>query len=458
MFEHWKDFLHPHEGNDHHPHAYRKASAIALTCVVGIVLLISALQTGYVRQSSGFLSSVLPSVLVDITNENRLAEGLTEVEQNDTLTQAAQLKAEHMADNGYFAHDSPGGVTPWHWFEEADYGYEHAGENLAVNYSDSQDVVEAWMESRLHRENILEKDFTEIGIATARGEYEGKETVFVVQMFGTPNDRELAQRQNSGLQNDQENQSASPEEEQATEGDAQEQTTSTEQLVAQLSQQVAQVQEDVGNANVDRQQDESELQPDQQATPTNAELTQSNTQPSPNQPATTTDRQSTDTQTQQNEVTESSQNRQGRGQLLAQQSTEETGKDNVNQQDEGQLLAQQSNEQSRESTNQQPQLEFATPTEARMGSVAGESGVSLAPPPGTSWFDYLLSRPHLLFQLAMYTLVGLVLIALLVSIGFEMKHHHFWQAGVSFVAVLLIVVAYLFVQDLLFVETVVAGT
>lgn len=436
MFEHWKDFLHPHEGNDHHPHAYRKASAIALTCVVGIVLLISALQTGYVRQSSGFLSSVLPSVLVDITNENRLAEDLTEVEQNDTLTQAAQLKANHMADNGYFAHDSPGGVTPWHWFEEAGYGYEHAGENLAVNYSDSQDVVEAWMESRLHRENILEKDFTEIGIATARGQYEGKETVFVVQMFGTPNDRELAQRRSNSSQNGTGDQPTEEvEDNQAAEDDTQEQTTSTEQLVAQLSQQVAQVQEDVGNANVDGQQAGSELQPEQQATPTNAELTQSNTQSSPSQPATTTATQSADTQSGQDETTADSQA----------------------QQDRGQLLAQQSNEQSRESTNQQPQLEFATPTEASMGSVAGESGISLAPPPGTSWFDYLLSRPHLLFQLAMYTLVGLVLVTLLVSIGFEVKHHHFWQAGVSFVAVLLIVAVYLFAQDLLFVETVVAG-
>jgi hypothetical protein len=399
-------------------------------------LLISALQTGYVRQSSGFLSSVLPSVLVDITNENRLVEGLGELEQNDTLTQAAQLKAEHMAENGYFAHDSPSGVTPWHWFEEAGYSYEHAGENLAVNYSDSQDVVEAWMDSQLHRENILERDFTEIGIATARGQYEGKETVFVVQMFGTPNDRELAQRQGNDLQNEREDQiTEEAEDRQEAESETQQQATSTEQLVAQLSQQVAQVQEDVDNTNVDGQQAGSELQSDQQATPTNAELTQSNTQSSSKQPATTTDRQPTDTQPQQNEETVNSQT----------------------QQERGQLLAQQSNEQSQEPANKQPQLEFATPTEASVGSVAGESGISLAPPQGTSWFDYLLSRPHLIFQLAMYTLVGLVLVALLVSIGFEVKHHHFWQAGASFVAVLLIVAVYLFAQDLLFVETVVAG-
>lgn len=169
MFEHWKDFLHPHEGNDHHPHAYRTASAIALACVVGIILLVSALQTGYVQRSGSFLSSVLPSVLVDMTNENRVAQDLHGLKQNDTLARAAQMKAEHMAEKGYFAHDSPNGVTPWQWFQKAGYTYEHAGENLAVNFSDSTDVVQSWMESRLHRKNILETDFTEIGIATARG-------------------------------------------------------------------------------------------------------------------------------------------------------------------------------------------------------------------------------------------------------------------------------------------------
>jgi len=198
MFNHWKDFFHPHEGNDHHPHAYRKISAIALACVVGLVLVVTAAQTGYVRNSDTFLSSVLPSVLIDLTNENRQSEGLAGLESNDTLVRAAQLKANHMAEEGYFAHDSPSGVTPWTWFEKAGYTYDHAGENLAIHFSDSKDVVESWMESRLHRENILEEDFTEIGIATAEGEYKGKETVFVVQMFGTPDETELAERQQEG--------------------------------------------------------------------------------------------------------------------------------------------------------------------------------------------------------------------------------------------------------------------
>ena len=66
--------------------------------------------------------------------------------------------------------------------------FAKAGENLAVNFYESHDVVDAWMRSPSHRENILNKDFTEIGIGTARGVYQNKEAIFVVQMFGTPAD------------------------------------------------------------------------------------------------------------------------------------------------------------------------------------------------------------------------------------------------------------------------------
>jgi hypothetical protein len=91
-----------------------------------------------------------------------------------------------MVQKSYFAHNSPEGLTPWHWFKEAGYDFTYAGENLAVNFGDSIDVNRAWMNSPLHRANILNGHFTEIGIATAEGIYEGRPTIFVVQLFGKP--------------------------------------------------------------------------------------------------------------------------------------------------------------------------------------------------------------------------------------------------------------------------------
>jgi hypothetical protein len=91
-----------------------------------------------------------------------------------------------MAARQYFAHYSPDGTSPWYWFDEVGYVYAHAGENLAVHFSDSGEMVEAWMKSPTHRANIINQQYTEIGIGTARGRYEGFDTVFVVQLFGTP--------------------------------------------------------------------------------------------------------------------------------------------------------------------------------------------------------------------------------------------------------------------------------
>jgi hypothetical protein len=91
-----------------------------------------------------------------------------------------------MAANEYFAHYSPDGVSPWHWFNRAGYVYAHAGENLAIHFTDSTEVVEAWMKSPAHRANIVDSKYTEIGVGTAKGTYEGYDTVFVVQLFGTP--------------------------------------------------------------------------------------------------------------------------------------------------------------------------------------------------------------------------------------------------------------------------------
>src|SRR3989338_10289262 len=104
------------------------------------------------------------------------------------LQKAAQLKAEDMAAKEYFAHDSPEGLKPWHWFEEAGYDFRSAGENLAVYFSDSAEVERAWMNSPSHRANLLSEHFTEIGIALSQGQYQGHDTVYVVQMFASPSE------------------------------------------------------------------------------------------------------------------------------------------------------------------------------------------------------------------------------------------------------------------------------
>lgn len=173
----------PHEHNNYKPHFFREASIISLTVVAVTLLVISA---GTVRYMTNGGAAVLPAVLVDLTNNARTASNEQTLTRNLILDIAAQLKADDMASAGYFSHTSPTGVTPWHWFDKAGYYFSYAGENLAINFTESSDVETAWLNSPTHKANIMNANFTEIGIATVDGMYQGHPTTYVVQMFGKP--------------------------------------------------------------------------------------------------------------------------------------------------------------------------------------------------------------------------------------------------------------------------------
>lgn len=161
------------------------ASAASVALVIVLAFMGAATTQRYALRSPE-VAAVVSAILVDLANADRASQQIPALQVNPLLVAAAQAKANDMAAKGYFAHTSPDGVEPWHWFEEAGYTFEHAGENLAVDFSDSSDVERAWMNSPTHRENILDGKFTEIGIATAQGIYKGRLTTFVVQEFGSP--------------------------------------------------------------------------------------------------------------------------------------------------------------------------------------------------------------------------------------------------------------------------------
>lgn len=133
------------------------------------------------------LSSIYTFLLVDLANQDRSSLSIAQLKINHTLENAAQMKADDMAKRGYFSHNTPEGNTPWYWIEKNGYEYKYAGENLAVNFLDSEEVHRAWQNSPTHWFNIINPKYTEIGIATSVGFYKGREAVFVVQMFATPN-------------------------------------------------------------------------------------------------------------------------------------------------------------------------------------------------------------------------------------------------------------------------------
>ncbi|MEM9336483.1 MAG: CAP domain-containing protein [Patescibacteria group bacterium] len=186
MKKHVHNYFIPHEGNDYTPHILQRAAMLAMLGLVLLTFTAANLHSQFWMTSDWLVSTILPSVVVELTNDERADNGASALQRSLTLDEAAELKAQHMAEGQYFSHYSPDGVSPWHWFGEVSYDFAHAGENLAIHFSDSDEVVDAWMDSPSHRANIVDQKFTEIGVGTARGRYQGFDTVYVVQLFGTP--------------------------------------------------------------------------------------------------------------------------------------------------------------------------------------------------------------------------------------------------------------------------------
>ena len=186
MKKHLKRAFIPHVDNDHLPEVLQRSALLGMTFLILLSFLMSNMQAILWQSSSWLVGAVLPAVIIADTNKERNHEHLGTLTRNTVLDAAAQMKADDMAAKGYFAHYGPGNVAPWYWFDKAGYSYVNAGENLAVHFTDSDAVVTAWMNSPTHRANIVNPNYTEIGVGTAKGTFEGFSTVFVVQLFGTP--------------------------------------------------------------------------------------------------------------------------------------------------------------------------------------------------------------------------------------------------------------------------------
>jgi hypothetical protein len=149
---------------------------------LGVVNLSKNLAPGVL----GYASEITLRQLLENTNEVRAREGRKPLILSEKLSKAAENKAKYMFEKNYWAHTSPEGVEPWVFILDQKYDYSFAGENLARNFYYSREVVDAWMKSPTHRENLLSNNYDEVGFAVVNGVLDGYETTLVVQMFGRP--------------------------------------------------------------------------------------------------------------------------------------------------------------------------------------------------------------------------------------------------------------------------------
>lgn len=196
----FRHFFIPRNANNQRPKLIHNDIIFA----IGAIFLLISFSLSFVKnnypQVLGLSVNIGTQQLLLLTNEERVKYGLKPLNYNENLALAADEKANNMFTENYWAHVAPSGKTPWYFIKKEGYNYTYAGENLARGFMSSEDVLNAWMASPSHRENILSSNYQDIGFSVKEGALTGeRNTVLIVEMFGGK--KPLLQKNNQVSQN-----------------------------------------------------------------------------------------------------------------------------------------------------------------------------------------------------------------------------------------------------------------
>jgi len=126
--------------------------------------------------------------IIEEHNQIRRRYGSPVLQENTGLIESSSNKAIVMDIEKCWSHYCPNGISPWGFFRGVEYEYQYAGENLAYGFESNERLMDAWMNSKSHKENVLNKNFTEIGVSIRKTDFQRlKDTPVVVVHFGKPN-------------------------------------------------------------------------------------------------------------------------------------------------------------------------------------------------------------------------------------------------------------------------------
>lgn len=153
---------------------------------MGNMLRLALFAVTFLASAASATEITQQSVIAEM-NARRARIGLSPLREDTRLTEAAQDRMRDMEEQGYWAHTSPDGRSPFEWLRPRGYQFAYAGENLAAGFETTEVLVDGWMESKGHRENILSPFYSECGIAIIDGATTRKQTGrSVVVMFARP--------------------------------------------------------------------------------------------------------------------------------------------------------------------------------------------------------------------------------------------------------------------------------
>ena len=140
------------------------------------------IENGNERASETQITAEMRRVL-ELVNQERAKVGVGKLTLSNELTHIATLKAQDMRDKNYFSHNSPTYGSPFEMLQKFGVKYTYAGENIAGGQESPEAVMSDWMNSSGHRANILNKNYTELGVGYVKG---GQYGTYWVQLFRKP--------------------------------------------------------------------------------------------------------------------------------------------------------------------------------------------------------------------------------------------------------------------------------
>ncbi len=133
---------------------------------VAVIALASCSADGPTAPGSLDDPSVDPAVVefVTLLNEHRTSVGCEPLAWNPDVAGVAQAHSADMLDRGFFDHRNPDGQSPRDRMDEAGIQWSRWGENIAAGYPSAAAVLNGWLNSPGHRQNIETCAFTEHGV------------------------------------------------------------------------------------------------------------------------------------------------------------------------------------------------------------------------------------------------------------------------------------------------------
>lgn len=164
-----------------------------LPLITVLMLIMAVIQPWQSRfaQKQGILPYATEMSVSELTKDTNIRRAKNKVDQlslDKKLSEAAQAKANDMVKRDYWSHSTPDGNAPWEFITDANYLYKKAGENLAYGFSNDNEVIAGWMNSKSHRENLLDPAYKNVGFGFAQSNdfIDQGPTTVIVAMYGEP--------------------------------------------------------------------------------------------------------------------------------------------------------------------------------------------------------------------------------------------------------------------------------